>query len=118
MTSEPDLKTIFQEWIELNDKAQEALGQFDFSNIKEIRKKQKDIEDSIFEILKSNAPDNIKTILPDDCGEMEVGFENEEKTFYFVMFDPESTDDEETALIAITINANKEVNMIEDFEME
>jgi len=118
MTSEPDLKTIFQEWNELNVKAQEFLGQFDFSKIKEIRKKQKEIEDSIFEILKSNAPDNIKTLLPDDCGEMEVGYESEEKTFYFVMFDPEINDDEDASLVAITINTKKEVNMIKDFEME
>ena len=118
MASKPDLNTIFQEWNELNIKTQESLGQFDFSKIKEIRKKQKEIEDSIFEILKSNAPDNIKALLPDDCGEMEVGFENEEKTFYFVMFDPESNDDEETALIAITINTKKDVKMIKDFEME
>ena len=49
---------------------------------------------------------------------MEVGYESEEKTFYFVMFDPENNDDEEAALIAITINTNKDVKMIQDFEME
>ena len=118
MTSEPDLKIIFQEWNELNTKTQEYLGQFDFSKIKEIRKKQKEIEDSIFEILKSWAPDNIKAILPDDCGEMEVGYESEENTFYFVMFDPESSDDEDAGLIAITIDIKKDVEKIKDFKME
>ncbi|MFX1313133.1 MAG: hypothetical protein ACFFHD_11055 [Promethearchaeota archaeon] len=118
MVTEPNLKIIFQEWNELNVEAQESLGQFDFSKIKEIRKKQKEIEDLIFEILKSSAPDNIKELLPDDCGEMEVGYESEEKTFYFVMFDPESEDNEDTTLIAITINTNKDVKIIKDFKME
>ena len=118
MTSKPDLKNLFQEWNELNTKAQKFLGEFDFAKIKEIRAKQKIAEDSIYEILKENAPDDIKKILPDECGEMEVGYESEENRFYFVMFDPEEEDEEEAKLIAITINVSKNVNIIKDFKME
>ena len=118
MSSTPDLNKMFQEWNELNTKAQELMGQFDFANIKKIRKGQKKIEDAIYEILKENAPANIKKILPDDCGEMEVGYDTEGNTFYFVMMDPETEDEEEIKLIAITINTDKKISMIEDFEIE
>jgi len=118
MTSKPNLENLFQEWNELNIDTQKSLGEFDFAKIKEIRAKQKQSEDSIYEILKDNAPDDIKKILPDDCGEMEVGYEVEEKRFYFVMFDPEDEDEEEPKLIAITIDVNKKVILIKDFKME
>jgi len=118
MASKPNIKDLFNDWNELNLKVQESLGQFDFTNIKEIRAKQNIAEDSIYEILKDNAPDDIKKILPDDCGEMEVGYELEENQFYFVMFDPEDEDEEEPKLIAITIDINKKVNLIKDFKME
>lgn len=117
MVKEPNLESMFQEWNELNKQAQESLGQFDFSKIKEVRKEQKKLEDSIFDILKENAPDNIKKILP-DVGEMEVGYDSEGNTFYFVMYDPEEEDDENPKLIAITLDANKKVDMIKDFEIE
>jgi len=126
MTAEQDLKSLFQEWNELNSQTQQSLGEFDFAKIKEIRKKQKVNEDLIFEILKKNAPEDIKALLPEDCGEMEVGYESEEKVFYFVMFDPENEindeskeeSDEEIKLIAITIDTNKNINLIKEFEME
>ncbi|MFX0082877.1 MAG: hypothetical protein ACFE94_14090 [Candidatus Hodarchaeota archaeon] len=118
MTSKPSLENLFQEWNELNTNAQKFLGEFDFAKIKEIRAKQKESEDSIYEILKDNASVEIKKILPDDCGEMEVGFEIEEKRFYFVTFDPEDEDDEDPKLIAITIDVNKKVDLIKDFKME
>ena len=118
MTSKPNLENLFQEWNELNTDAQKFLGEFDFGKIKEIRAKQKQSEDSIFEILKDNAPDDIKKILPDDCGEMEVGYESEGKQFYFVTFDPEDEDEDEPKIIAITIDVNKNVSLIKDFKME
>ena len=118
MTSKPDLKNLFQEWNKLNTNAQKFLGEFDFAKIKEIRAKQKIAEDSIYEILKESAPDDIKKLLPDDCGEMEVGYESEENRFYFVMFDPEAEDEEEAKLIAITIDVSKNVDLIKDFKME
>jgi hypothetical protein len=118
MTSQLNLDKLFQEWNELNSKAQESLGEFDFAKIKEIRAKQKQAEDSIYEILKENASETIKKILPEDCGEMEVGYELEEKRFYFVMFDPEDESEEEPKLIAITITLDKNVEIIKDFKME
>lgn len=118
MASKPSIKDLFNNWNELNLKAQESLGQFDFKNIKEIRAKQKMAEDSIYEILKENASAEIQKILPDDCGEMEVGYETEESRFYFVMFDPKDEDEEDPKFLAITIDLNKNVEIIEDFEME
>jgi hypothetical protein len=118
MTSKSNLENLFNGWNELNTDAQKFLGEFDFAKIKEIRAKQKQSEDSIYEILKKNASNDIKKILPDDCGEMEVGFESEEKRFYFVMFDPEYEEEEEPKLIAITIDLNENVSLIKDFKME
>ena len=118
MASKPNLKEMFQEWNELNTKAQESMGKFDFANIKKIREGQKKIEDTIYEVLKENAPKNIKELIPDDCGEMEVGYDTEGNTFYFVMIDPDTENEEEIKLIAITLDLNKEVSMIEDFEIE
>ncbi|MFX1377363.1 MAG: hypothetical protein ACFFA0_16305 [Promethearchaeota archaeon] len=118
MTSKPNLENLFQEWNELNINAQKFLGEFNFAKIKEIRAKQKQAEDSIFEILKNNTPDDIKKILPDDCGEMEVGYEIEENRFYFVMIDPEDENEEEPKLIAVTIDINEKVDLIKDFKMD
>ncbi len=118
MASKPNIKELFNDWNELNLKTQESLGQFDFANIKEIREKQKIAEDSIYEILKENAGEEIVKILPDDCGEMEIGYEMEENRFYFVMFDPKYEEEDEPILIAITIDLNKNVTIVEDFKME
>ncbi|MFX1378655.1 MAG: hypothetical protein ACFFA4_06140 [Promethearchaeota archaeon] len=118
MASKPNLKEMFQEWNDLNNKAQESMGNFDFENIKKIRKGQKQIEDTIYEILKENAPKNIKDILPEDCGEMEVGYDTEGDTFYFVMIDEEDSTDEDVKLNAITIDTSKKISIIEDFEIE
>ncbi len=118
MASKTNLNEMFQEWNELNIKAQESMGKFDFADIKKIRAGQKKLEDTIYEILKKNAPDNIKLILPEDCGEMEVGYDTEGKVFYFVMIDAEDSTDEEVKLNAITIDVNKKISLIEDFEIE
>ena len=109
------LAKLFQEWQELNNQVAESFGNFDFDSIKEVRKKQRTIEDSVFSILLNNAPDDIKKILPEDCGDMEVGYEFESKKFLFVTLDPETEDEEEVKLIAITIDTNKNVNIIENF---
>ena len=118
MSSQPNLKEMFQEWNDLNLKAQESMGQFDFSTIKKIRGSQQKIEDAIYEILKENAPENIKEIIPEDCGEMEVGYDTTGKKFYFVMIDPETEEDDDFKLIAITINLDKAISMIKDFKIE
>jgi hypothetical protein len=113
-----DLKDLFQKWNNLNTKAQSSFGNFDFSKIKEIRAKQKKIEDSIYEILKENATDQIRKILPDDCGQMEVGYDTEKSIFYFVMFDPEFEEEDETKLIALTLDTKKNVFIKKDFKIE
>jgi len=118
MSSQPNLKEMFQEWNDLNSKTQESMGQFDFSTIKKIRESQQKIEDAIYEILKENAPENIKKIIPEDCGETEVGYDTEGKKFYFVMIDPETEEEEEIKLIAITIDVEKAISMIKDFTIE
>ena len=112
------LNELFQEWGELNSQVQESFGQFNFSKLKEIRGKQNKIEDEIYEFLKENAPDNIKSMLPEDCGELEVGYETKEKIFYFVTLASEDSADDEIKLIAFTIDINKKVSLIEDFEMD
>ncbi len=111
------LNELFQAWSELNSQVQESFGQFDFSKIKEIRGKQVKIEDDIYKILKENAPENIKSMLPEDCGELEVGYETEGKIFYFVTVDEEDSTDDEIKLNAFTINVDEKVSLIEDFEM-
>ena len=118
MSSQTNLNEMFQEWNDLNSEAQESMGKFDFANIKKIREGQKKIEDAIYEILKENAPEKIKEITPEDCGEMEVGYDTEGNKFYFVMMDPETEEEEEIKLIAITIDVEKVISMIEDFEIE
>ena len=49
---------------------------------------------------------------------MEVGYDTEGNKFYFVMMDPETEEEEEIKLIAITIDVEKVISMIEDFEIE
>ena len=113
---EKNLKELFQNWQELNKKVEESFGQFKFDSIKKIRKEQREIEDNIYLILLDNANEDLKKILPTECGEMEIGYDTENKVFYFVMFDPDYEESEETKLIAITINLNKIVNIIKDFK--
>jgi hypothetical protein len=112
------LKELFQEWNELNIKAGESMGQFDFSKIKEIRIDQSKVENSIYEILKTHASEDILKILPEGCGELEMGFNTKEEIFYFVMLDPAFEDEEETVLLAIAIDATNKVSLIKDFKIE
>lgn len=112
------LSELFKEWNELNNKAGASMGQFDFSTIKEIRKEQSKLENSIFEVLKKHAPDEILKILPEECGEMEMGYETKGNIFYFVMLDPEFIEDEEIKLLAITIDLKNKVDLIKDFEIK
>ena len=112
-----ELDKLFEEWNGLNLKVQGSFSDFDFSKIKEIRIKQKKIEDLIFQILIENAPESYQTLLPEDAGQMEVGYDIEGKTFYFVMIDPKTQDDS-IKLIAFTIDTSKNVNLVEDFKIE
>ncbi len=117
-----DISELFKEWNELNMKAGESMGQFDFSKIKEIRKEQSNIENSIYEILKKHASDEVLKILPEECGELEMGYNTKDEIFYFVMFDPEFEDsedeEEEFKLLAVAIDVTNNVSIIKDFKIE
>ncbi|MHA2287155.1 MAG: hypothetical protein ACXABG_00085 [Promethearchaeota archaeon] len=113
-----NLTELFQEWNKLNMSAGESMGQFDFSKIKEIRKEQSKIENSIYEVLREKAPAEILEILPEECGELEMGFDTKGNVFYFVMLDPEFEDAEEIKLLAVTIDNNNKVEIIKDFEIK
>ena len=119
MSSEKNISQLFDKWQELNDKVQESFGKFDFDVIKEVRKDQRKYEDGIYSILLENAPEKIKSILPEDCGDLEVGFEAEGKKFYFLMEDPEEIDSEgPMKILAITVDIDKNVESIKDFKTE
>ncbi|MHA1235238.1 MAG: hypothetical protein ACTSQL_09175 [Promethearchaeota archaeon] len=112
------LNDLFQEWNELNIKSGESMGQFDFTKIKEIRKGQSEVENSIYEVVKKHASEEVLKILPEGCGELEMGYNTKDKIFYFVMLDPEFEDAEETVLLAITIDLNNKVGLIKNFKIE
>ncbi|MFX1396580.1 MAG: hypothetical protein ACFFAS_05990 [Promethearchaeota archaeon] len=119
MSNAINLEKLFTNWQELNDKVGASFGDFDFNSIKEVRKKQREIEDQIYSSLLENADDDLKKILPENCGEMEIGYESEEKKFYFLMFDPDQefeNDDEPARITAIVINTEKKIEVIEDFK--
>ncbi|MFX1497697.1 MAG: hypothetical protein ACFFBH_09240 [Promethearchaeota archaeon] len=118
MSSKLNLENLFKEWHKLNSSAEESFGQFNFSKIKEIRAKQKKLEDIIYEILKENSSDELRTLLPDDCGQLEVGYDTEGNIFYFVMMDPGLNNEDDIKLIAFTIDIEKRVNRIDDFKIE
>jgi hypothetical protein len=112
---EKKLLELFQEWQDLNKQVEEMFGQFDFSSIKKIRENQRKLEDSIYLILLGNTSEDIKKILPETCGELEIGFDVKNNIFYYVMLDPDYEESEETKLIAITIDSKKNVNLVKDF---
>ena len=113
---EENIKVLFQNWNDLNKQAEESFGQFELSSIKKIREKQRKIEDSVYAILLENASDDLKNLLPADCGSLEIGYDTQNKIFYFVMLDPNYEDSDETKLLAITLDLNKKVSLIEDFK--
>ncbi|MFX1337781.1 MAG: hypothetical protein ACFFDK_04160 [Promethearchaeota archaeon] len=113
---EEDIEELFQNWNNLNKQVEESFGQFEFSSVKEVREKQRKIEDSIYATLLKNASEDLMNILPTDCGSLEIGYDTENKIFYFVMLDPKYEESEEIKLLAITIDSNKKVSLIEDFK--
>ena len=113
-----NLHKLFLEWNELNKKAEAYFGEFNFSKIKDIRKQQKDLEDTIYNEVKKSASEEVRKILPDDVGELEVGYELNGSIFYFVMMDPSLEDDEEIRLIAITFNKDRKIEIIPAFKIE
>lgn len=118
MSSKDKLQALFDQWDTLNNEVGQALQGLDFTTIKEIRKKQKKVEDAIYEILKQNAPANLKPLLPETPGEMEMGFEKKEQKFYFLMEDPEYADVEDIHVLAITIDSENNIDTIKDFDTD
>ena len=122
MSSKNNFEDLFSQWEELNNKVGASFGNFDFDTIKLIRVDQKKVEDEIYSALLKLAPEDLKKILPEDCGEMEIGYEGKEKKFYFVMIDPDqdfdAPDDVPMKLMAITFTIKKEVNIIKDFKTD
>ncbi len=113
---EPSLSNLFTNWNELNSEVSELMEKFDFNSIKEIRTKQREIEDKIYSILLENAPKEIKENIPDTCDELEIGYDTNNDVFYYVMIDPQTEDNDEIKLIAITIDVNKNIDLIKDFK--
>ena len=118
MSSEANLKVLFETWNNYNEQVQELMAGFDLANVKKIRKNQQEIEDMIYVLLKKHAPSDYLEMLPEDCGELEVGYDTVNNEFYFVMIDPSTENDENIKLIAFTINIDKFVDVIEDFKIE
>ncbi|MFO8018728.1 MAG: hypothetical protein R6U96_08845 [Promethearchaeia archaeon] len=111
-----ELQKLFDSWNELNDEIERFMGQFNFEEIKDIRVKQRKVEDGIYDALKANAPDEIAKVLPETCDTMEMGYHTMDKKFYFLMEHPDnSPDDEEIQLMAITIDSDKKVDLDSDF---
>ncbi|MHA1641239.1 MAG: hypothetical protein ACTSUX_13810 [Promethearchaeota archaeon] len=113
---EESLSSLFNEWWEINKQIAHDLENFDFKELKESRSKQRKIEDIIYKIVQKNAPENLNIELPDDCSQMEVGFDFNNSIFYFIMEDPDYEDD--LKLIAIKINKEKEISIEKDFNFE
>ena len=111
-----NLGELFKKWQDLNSKVAESFGQFEFESIKVIRKEQRKIEDSVYSELLKTAPDEIRKILPETCGDMEIGYEISKNTFYFLMEDPEQDESDKINILAITIDLNKKVNTIKNFQ--
>jgi len=108
------LKELFHKWKDLNQQVEQSYGKFDFITIKELRKKQAEIEDTVYDIILKNVKAELKKVLPDTCGEMEVGFDMTNDVFYYLMYDP--YDQESDKIFALTIDSDRKIEIIEDFK--
>ncbi|MGV9197480.1 MAG: hypothetical protein ACOC44_20570 [Promethearchaeia archaeon] len=112
-----ELQKLFDSWNDLNEMIEQSMAHFNFGEIKDIRVKQRKVEDNIYEALKDNAPDKIAQILPDTCDAMEMGYHLMDKKFYFLMEHPDNDPkDDEIRLMAITIDSDKKVDLDSDFD--
>jgi hypothetical protein len=116
MSTPKNLANLFDQWERLNEEVAGSFQEFDFSAIKKVRNEQRDVEDAIYEILLDSAPSSLLEILPDTCGEMEIGLNTQARKFYFLMEDPDQEEDEEMKILAITIDETGKVETIKDFE--
>ena len=117
MSSETKIDDLFKKWNDLNSGVGVSMGTFDFDSLREVRAQQRALEDKIYSILLENAPDDIKKLLPEDCGEFEMGYNLSENLYYFLMYDPEEPEDS-ADIMAITIDADKNVKTIKNFKRD
>ncbi len=110
-----DVEELFNFWDELNDKIEKHLAAFEMSDVKKLRMEQSATEDTVYELLKQNAPPEIAKILPEGCGEMEIGLNHDEKAFYFIMEDPNTSKDE---FIAIVFGVDAKAKIIKNFDID
>ncbi len=119
MNEKMSLKDLFISWESFNSNISESFNSLDFSSVRDVRNKQREIEDIIYASLLENAPEDLKQILPEDCGEMEIGYDIGNEKFYFLMEDPFSDpEEEELKILAITIDTDSKVETIKDFHVD
>ncbi len=115
MSSETNIDVLFKKWNDLNSGVGTSMGTFDFDSLREVRQQQRETEDNIYSILLENAPADIKKLLPEDCGEFEMGYNLSDNLFYFLMYDPEEPEDS-ADIMAVVIDADKNVKKIKNFQ--
>ncbi len=110
-----EIKKLFNYWNDLNTKIEKKLGSFEMTDVKKLRREQSKTEDTVYELLKTKAPAEIAEILPEKCGEMEIGLNTQNKEFYFVM---EDIDPKSENLMAIVLGIDEKVSIIKNFDFE
>lgn len=118
MPSKTNLEDLFKKWNELNKKVEGSFGTLDFGTIRKIRDKQREVEDKIYAVLVESAPPEIKSLLTEDCNDMEIGYEEAGNKFYFLMEDPDQFAEGPMRVLAITIDLNKNIEAIKDFKRD
>ena len=115
MSPETKIGDLFKKWNDLNSGVGSSMGTFDFESLRTVRAQQREIEDTIYAILLENAPDDLKKLLPEECGDFEMGYNLSDNLFYFLTYDPEEPEDS-AEIMAIVIDADKNVKKIKNFE--
>ena len=110
-----EIEELFNFWNELNEKVEEHLGAFEMSEVKNLRMEQSKTEDTVYELLKQNASPEIAKILPEGCGEMDIGLNLKENAFYYIMEDPDPEKDE---YVAIVFGIDEKVKLIKNIDIE
>jgi len=110
-----EIEDLFNFWNDLNVKIGEKLAFFEMTEVKKLRKEQSTTEDSVYEILKKKASPEIKKILPERCGDMEIGLNLKAKEFYFVMEDP---DPKSEKLMAFVFGIDESIKIVNNFDID
>jgi hypothetical protein len=111
-----ELVDLFHKWHELNTQVEDSFKKFELSSVRELRNSQRSIEDQIYLILLESASEPLKKILPEDCGDLEVGYDITNNKFYFLMEDPTSEFEKDIKIIAFIIDSDKKIEIINDFK--